>query len=299
MSNSLEPTVKLRSSTPSVARMSFSTGSASFPASSRPTPAGNFWLALSVSEPMSPRKSVLRSGTKPSVRISTRTLATSVMTGWRTVQPMTGVYVFCSLVTGDRSPSSSSISLSASGETASADSASASGVADEVEVTWAAGATSAVSAATAPFLPARRRSLRSAFRPRSPSLRRAAISFFWARLRRTLDSRACRNQNARTGTIVSATSSDASRAIEVVSANGRNSSPVWPDTKTSGRNTATVVSVEAVMAPATSPTAARMFLNLVPPIVWRRRMASITTIESSTTRPIEMVSAESVSMLSE
>ena len=67
-----------------------------------------------------------------------------------------------------------------------------------------------------------------------------------------------KNQYASTGTIVSATNSDAVIAIVTVSANGRKSSPVMSPTKAIGRNTATVVMVDAVMAPATSRTARRM-----------------------------------------
>ena len=67
-----------------------------------------------------------------------------------------------------------------------------------------------------------------------------------------------KNQYASTGTIVSATSSDAVIAIVTVIAKGRKSSPTISPTKTIGRNTATVVIVEAVMAAATSRTARRM-----------------------------------------
>ena len=45
--------------------------------------------------------------------------------------------------------------------------------------------------------------------------------------------------------------------MAMVSANGRKSSPTSPPTSAIGRNTATVVSVEAVMAPATSRTPPR------------------------------------------
>ena len=72
-----------------------------------------------------------------------------------------------------------------------------------------------------------------------------------------------RNQYASTGTIVSATSSDESSAIVTVSANGRNSSPVTSPTNAIGRNTATVVMVDAVTAPATSRTARTMVAALV------------------------------------
>jgi hypothetical protein len=58
--------------------------------------------------------------------------------------------------------------------------------------------------------------------------------------------------------IVSETSSDAIRAIAMVMPKGRNSSPVEPPTKAIGRNTATVVAVDAVTAPATSRTAVRI-----------------------------------------
>ncbi len=67
-----------------------------------------------------------------------------------------------------------------------------------------------------------------------------------------------RNQYASTGTIVSATSSDDSIAIVIVSANGRKSSPVTSPTNAIGRNTATVVIVDAVIAEATSRTARRI-----------------------------------------
>ncbi len=57
---------------------------------------------------------------------------------------------------------------------------------------------------------------------------------------------------------MSATNRDAVMAMVTVSANGRNSSPVTSPTKAMGTNTATVVTVEAVMAEATSRTARRI-----------------------------------------
>ncbi len=63
------------------------------------------------------------------------------------------------------------------------------------------------------------------------------------------------NHDASTGITVSATSSEAPRAIITVSANGRNTWPAWPPTSPMGRNTAIVVRVELVTAPATSLTA--------------------------------------------
>jgi hypothetical protein len=107
-----------------------------------------------------------------------------------------------------------------------------------------------------------------------------------------------RNQYASTGTIVSETSSDASSAIVTVNENGRNSSPVMPSTRASGRNTATVVIVDAVIAPATSRTACTIVAALSTPATRCRLMFSMTTMESSTTRPIAIVSAPSVRMLS-
>ncbi len=46
------------------------------------------------------------------------------------------------------------------------------------------------------------------------------------------------------GTTVIATSKDASNAKVIVSANGRNNSPIIPPTNTSGKNTAMVTNVE-------------------------------------------------------
>src|SRR5256885_16001248 len=63
-----------------------------------------------------------------------------------------------------------------------------------------------------------------------------------------------RNQYASTGTTVSDTSSDASSATVTVIAKGENSSPTNPLTNAIGTNTATVVSVDDVTAPATSRT---------------------------------------------
>jgi len=87
--------------------------------------------------------------------------------------------------------------------------------------------------------------------------------------------------------------------MATVNANGRNSSPTMPPTRPIGRNTATVVTVEAVIAPATSRTAVRTAWDLRSPYDRCRLMFSITTIESSTTRPIATVIAPSVRMLSE
>ena len=84
-----------------------------------------------------------------------------------------------------------------------------------------------------------------------------------------------------------------------VTAKGWNSSPDNPPTNASGRNTATVVMVDAVTAVATSLTPSRMATMRSSPSDKCLLMFSTTTIESSTTRPIEMVTAPIVRMLSE
>ena len=96
------------------------------------------------------------------------------------------------------------------------------------------------------------------------------------------------------------TRSDATRASATVIENGRNSSPVMPETTATGTNTATVVRVDAVTAPATSRTDSTMSPGVSGSRpVSRRLMFSITTIESSTTRPTATVIAASVKMFSE
>ncbi len=65
--------------------------------------------------------------------------------------------------------------------------------------------------------------------------------------------------------MVSATSREASRATVTVIANGRNSSPITPPTSAMGRNTATVVSVDAVIAPATSRTPSKIACSFSSP----------------------------------
>ena len=85
----------------------------------------------------------------------------------------------------------------------------------------------------------------------------------------------------------------------MVSANGRKSSPVMSVTSASGRNTATVVIVDAVTATATSRTPDLMASSLFSPRPRWRLMFSMTTIESSTTRPIAIVRAPRVRTLSE
>jgi len=104
------------------------------------------------------------------------------------------------------------------------------------------------------------------------------------------------NQLASTGTTVRATRSEAASARVTVQAKGRKISPACPPTRPMGANTATVVSVELVTAPATSLTARMIESGPNSPMAWCRLMFSITTIESSTTRPIATVSAAKVRM---
>ena len=93
---------------------------------------------------------------------------------------------------------------------------------------------------------------------------------------------------------MSETNSDAASAIDAVNANGRKSSPTMPSTKAMGRNTAIVAIVDEVIAPATSRTAPTMDCTRSSPGRSVRLMFSMTTMESSTTRPIEIVNAPSV-----
>ena len=78
------------------------------------------------------------------------------------------------------------------------------------------------------------------------------------------------NRYARTGTTVSATTSEASSANVTVRANGRNSWLTSPPTRPSGRNTPTVVRVAAVIAVATSRGPLRTAVSRSSPIaLWR------------------------------
>ena len=104
------------------------------------------------------------------------------------------------------------------------------------------------------------------------------------------------NQLASTGTTVRETKREATSATVTVTANGRNNSPAWPPTIPMGRKTATVVSVEDVTAPATSFTAVTIAACPVCPSDACRLMFSMTTMESSTTRPMATVRAPSVRM---
>ena len=108
---------------------------------------------------------------------------------------------------------------------------------------------------------------------------------------------------------MSDTRSEPSSAIVTVRANGRKSSPATPLTKAIGTKTARVVMVDAVTAEATSFTAPRIAARrstggMRPSAPGKssakcRAMFSVTTMESSTTRPIAIVMAPSVRMFRE
>ena len=70
-----------------------------------------------------------------------------------------------------------------------------------------------------------------------------------------------------TGTMVNATKSEASKLKETVRANSRKIVPTIPLTKTTGKNTASVVSVDAVIAAATSPAPSAAASSAVSPYV--------------------------------
>ena len=74
--------------------------------------------------------------------------------------------------------------------------------------------------------------------------------------------------------------------METVSAWSLNNCPATPSTNTSGKNTATVVSVEATTAMLTSRVPAMAACNMPSPRSLALAMLSSTTIESSTTMPV-------------
>ncbi len=99
--------------------------------------------------------------------------------------------------------------------------------------------------------------------------------------------------------MVTATTSEASRLKVTVRAWSRKSCPAMPSTKTMGRNTATVVRVEATTAPPTSavPLMAAAYRDC--PICFLRKIDSSTTIELSTSMPMPRVNPPSDMMFSE
>ncbi|MNO86442.1 hypothetical protein D3C76_778380 [compost metagenome] len=103
----------------------------------------------------------------------------------------------------------------------------------------------------------------------------------------------------KSGTTVMATKREKRSEITIVQASGTKNFPIIPGTKASGKKTATVVIVDEVIAPATSLVAFSMrlpsrLLSLL--ILTRRKMFSMTTMESSTTRPTATAIAARVSV---
>ena len=96
------------------------------------------------------------------------------------------------------------------------------------------------------------------------------------------------------GVVVSETSSEMSTAIESVTANSLNISPIKPLMNSSGMNTAMS---EALMVSTVKPTwrapRSAAWRRGMPSSRWRE-MFSSTTMASSTTKPVATVSAISV-----
>ena len=93
--------------------------------------------------------------------------------------------------------------------------------------------------------------------------------------------------------------SDARIENDTVSAWSLNNWPPTPSTNTIGRNTATVVSVEATTAPCTSlvPSTAAWYRPF--PVSRWRAITSSTTIESSTSMPMPSARPPSDMMFSD
>jgi hypothetical protein len=86
----------------------------------------------------------------------------------------------------------------------------------------------------------------------------------------------------------------------MVSANCRNKMPVVPGNNATGTNTETSTSEVAMTAPATSCMATNAALcGSVMPSMMCRSTFSITTMASSTTKPVASVMPKSVSVLTE
>ena len=100
------------------------------------------------------------------------------------------------------------------------------------------------------------------------------------------------------GTTVTDTTREATKAKQMVKANGTIICAVIPPTKTNGTYTAIVVKVDAVTAESTScvPSTAAWYL-LLPILLWRKIFSS-TTVELSTTIPTESANAANVTIFS-
>ncbi len=101
------------------------------------------------------------------------------------------------------------------------------------------------------------------------------------------------------GVSVSATKAEIATAAASATANSRNSRPVLPSRKPTGRNTATSTAVVAITANATCPVPRLAATSGGSPRSIRRWMFSTTTMASSTTKPIHNTKASRVSRLIE
>src|SRR5215467_14763146 len=102
------------------------------------------------------------------------------------------------------------------------------------------------------------------------------------------------------GVSVSALNAEIDTENAMVNANCRNKMPVVPGKSATGTNTATSTSDVAITAPATSfiATEAALCGSVIPSTMCRSTF-SITTIASSTTRPVASVIPNRVSVLIE
>src|SRR5215470_8730365 len=102
------------------------------------------------------------------------------------------------------------------------------------------------------------------------------------------------------GVSVSALNAEMDTENAIVNANCRNNIPVVPGNKATGTNTDTSTSEVATTAPATSFIATKAALcGSVMPSVMCRSTFSMTTMASSTTRPVASVIPKSVKVLME
>src|SRR5262249_2368661 len=104
----------------------------------------------------------------------------------------------------------------------------------------------------------------------------------------------------REGVNVSALKAEIETENAMVRANCRNKIPVVPGKSATGTNTDTSTSEVATTAPATSFMATKAALcgSVMPSVMWRSTF-SITTMASSTTRPVARVMPKSVRVLME
>ncbi len=95
--------------------------------------------------------------------------------------------------------------------------------------------------------------------------------------------------DASIGVSVTAAKSDPASVMDTTKANWSNTMPLSPDTKTSGRKTATVVNVEAMTAVPTSAAPKTAASRGLWPSSMCRVMFSRMTMALSTTMPMAML----------